>query len=84
MNNCPHHHANPPEGTQVYCVRCQQEELERLREEREKTWTLSIERLTGELCAVIREPGKMDTAVAITEKQLPWFNALRELLHKES
>jgi hypothetical protein len=49
----------------------------------DQKWKLSIERLAGEPCAVLREPGKMDNVLQITEDQLPWFNALRNLLRAE-
>lgn len=47
-------------------------------------WSLAIERKDGEeFVAILREEGKMDTSVDIHREQLPWFNALRELLDKE-
>lgn len=45
-----------------------------------KTWDLRIEgQLTGDLRAILSEPGKIDTSTPITKDQLPWFNALRYL-----
>jgi hypothetical protein len=34
----------------------------------------------GVITATLREKGKMDMVIIITEKQLPWFNALKNLL----
>jgi hypothetical protein len=51
--------------------------------EESREWTLTIERLGGEECAVLREPGKMDTTTPILTRQLPWFNALKNLLGRK-
>jgi hypothetical protein len=56
------------------------------------TWTLEIEtRNEGTTeqrrevtYAILRESGKMETMMAITANQLPWFNALRNLIRSES
>jgi len=55
----------------------------RLLEEENRDWSLTIERLSGEDFAVLREPGKMDTTTPILTRQLPWFNALRNLLGRK-
>jgi hypothetical protein len=54
-------------------------------------WTLEIEtRNEGTTeqrrevtYVILRESGKMDTSTPITAKQLPWFNALRNLLEEK-
>ena len=46
----------------------------------EKKWTLIIEGRRDGFYAVLRESGKMNTALKISEEQVPWFNMLRNLL----
>jgi hypothetical protein len=55
----------------------------RLLEEENRDWSLTIERIAGKECAVLRVPGKMDTTTPVLTRQLPWFNALRNLLGRK-
>jgi hypothetical protein len=53
-------------------------------ERRYENWTLDISTDgLGRTFVTLRELGKMDTFVEITRDQLPWFNALQNLLEEK-
>ncbi len=47
-------------------------------------WSLDIHvDKFGDVHATLRELGKMDTVIPIWTQQLPWFNALKNLIRTE-